>query len=64
MQDEEGRYTGDARCRHWHGIKEITTRICCGGKKHEFLIVDCAAGQEVDAQEVCIKGVCAKFTKK
>jgi hypothetical protein len=55
-------WLGMEDCRHYGGVKMITAKVCCGGRRHEKVKLKCAVHKHVYS-DTCRKDTCGYYEK-
>lgn len=53
MRDANGLFIGASSCVNWKGVREVATKVCCGGRKTPIALADCVKLGVVEAEVVC-----------
>lgn len=55
-------WAGMKDCSHYGGIKRVTEKFCCGGRKREKVLINCAIHKRIYSM-VCKEGKCPYYEK-
>lgn len=55
-------WIGMEDCRHYHGVKLVTSRVCCGGRRREKVKLNCGVHKHVYA-DTCRSETCGYYDK-